>query len=493
MKISNIFMLLLAGFALTGAVSCVETAEYEPAAPVALAPYYFSTGNGDREDLEENQSSFSILLGRLDATEELTVTVEHNSDIDNVLNVPHSVTFAAGESTANLVVTFDLANIEKRKEYKLDLNLDGIENTPYYLGDLSLIVYYNPWDNIGKGIYTDAVVSSIFGDVDPTTYEVDVQEHPTTKGYYRIVNPYGPDVYKVINNQMDYGKANRYLYIHAEDPEAVYIEKMNTGLSAVANYGYIVVTSKAYQNMLDGETLEEQKEAKLTGTLDEATKNIVMPVNTLDLSMTNYKDGASVGSNTTDFVLVLPGGKVVSDWEEVGFCNYTDGFCGPFMSTPVLDNTYPVLVEYNEKSNLYRIVDPFGPNSGYTSTVTVENNYIVFNMENHNCITVGDVETNIANIIKGGKLYTTTEADMELKSTGITKNELAEAGIGGTFDGKVIRIPGDQILGYYANKPDILVDPSTPVDVVLDLSNPTPSTSSKKTSRKVTKPLQLRK
>ena len=490
MKLSNIYTLLLAGFGLTGATSCVDKVEYEPAEPVALAPYYFSTGNGDREDLEEGQSSFTILLGRLDAEKELEVPVEHNSDIDAVFNVPNTVKFAAGEATATLEVTFDLANVEKRKEYNLNLNLDGVQNTPYYLGDLSMIIYYNPWESIGKGMYTEASICSIFNNVESYTYEVEIQEHPTEKGYYRLVNPYGPGIYP-IKNAVDYGVANRYMYFNAVDPEGVYVETMNTGWSGGTTYGNVVISSKAYRNMQDGETLEEQKEAKLTGYYEEATKNLVMPAKTLEMAMTNYQSGKYIADNAIDCRVVLPGGKVVSDWEEVGFCNYTDGFCGPFLSTPVLNNTYQVYVEYNSKTNVYRVVNPFGVNSGYTDTESEQSSYLTFDVSVPNCVVLGDaVQTTIESRFFG-PLMATTQANIELQTSEISREELAEAGIGGTFEGKVIRIPGDQVVGYYQSTPTNYRYPKTPVDVVLDLTTATPS--AKKSPRKVTIPLELRK
>lgn len=471
MKISNIFTLLLAGFALAGATSCVDHVEYEPAEPVALAPYYFSTANGDREDLIDGQTSFSILLGRLDPTKEEEVTVEHNSDIDAVLDVPTTVKFAAGEATANLVVSFDLANIEKRKEYKLDLSLAGVENTPYYLGKLNLTVFYSPWVNLGKGIYTDVLLSSIFTNITPVTYQVDVQEHPTIKGYYRLVNPYAPGVYPT--KGVDYGTADRFVYINASDPEGVYVETSNTGWCGAAQYGTVVVTSQAYLNMLDGETLEQQKEAELCGTYTESNKNIVIPAEKLLLGMTLYSNGAFLFPNAEEFRLVLPGGKLPSDWDEIGFCNFTDGFAGPFMSTPVLNHTYQVLVEHNKKTGQYRIVDPYAPESGYTSTMPISDNYITFDVSDPKCVTVGKVETPIFNLIKGGRMYATTEADVELETSAITKEELVEAGIGGTFENNVIRIPGEQVQAYYAGKPSNYLYAPTPVDVVLDLNNPT--------------------
>ena len=500
MKFTNIFHLLLAGAFVGGVSSCIDEVKYTPAEPVSLAEYYFSTGNPNYQDLEEGQKSFTVLLGRLDTTGEQTVAVQHNAEVDPFFEIPESVTFAAGEGTATMTITYDETKLERKKEYVLDLKLDGIQSTPYYLGELAVTCMYNPWLTLGTGIYTDAIVCSVF-DVEPYTYNVTVQQHPDNPDLYRIKNPYAPGTYPL--NGAGYDESKTYfITFNAEDQEGVYVETSNTGFSANSQYGNMLVSSKAYVNMEDGGTLEEQKEAGLCGYVEEG--NIFMPVNTLHIAMELYNNSAwSFSNENQQMVLTLPGFKPVSEWETYGMCDYTDGFAGPFMGTPQRNHTYKVLVEKHKKTEgMYRIVDPFGPESGYTiPTGSTVAEYITFDATNPKLVLVGGGIATPARKkgsgMRDGLFMATTVADYELMNTEVTQDELIEAGIGGTFENDIIRIPGDQVQGYYNAKPDDIIYQTEPyTDVVLDLKNVTPWEPASKKAPKTGIPagnLQLRK
>lgn len=472
MKFSNIFHLLLAGVATAGLASCMESVDYTPAEPVALSPYYFSTGNGDYESLEEGQTSFSIIMGRASSEGTLTVPLQHNPEIDGIFNVPAEVTFAEGEGVTTFDVTFDMVNIEKKKEYNIKLSLADVPDTPYSLGTLNITAYYNPWETLGMGIYTDAIVPSIF-DIgsDPLTYNVEIQTHADRPGVYRLRNPYKPGIYPITG--LDYGDKDYFVYINAADPEGVYVETSNTGFCGNPDYGRILVSSEAYENIQNGGTIEEQKEADLCGELVKG--NITIPKGKFMMAMEYYQGGAFSLPGKYDMKLTLPGYKPETEWKEVGMCNYTDGFAGPFMATPVLNNTYPVLVEQHKKNhNLYRIVDPFGAESGYTASAEGVDKYIVFDVTNPKCIQVGEGILTPYKDRRFGVLYATTVADWEILRNNLAIEEIIDAGYGGSFENGVITIPGDQVVGYYKLRPNDQVSPKTPVDVVLDLNSATP-------------------
>lgn len=479
MKLSNIFHLLLAGAFAAGVSSCIDEVKYTPAEDVPMAEVYFSTGNPTQESLEEGQTSFTVLLGRANAGAEQTVTVHHTVasdstglDIDGVFTIPESVTFAEGEGTALLEVTYDEAQLIKKVSYNFTFSLDGINDTPYYLGKLDVACTYNPWETLGTGIYTDAIVGSVFDFSSygwPFTYNVTVQEHPDIKGFYRLLNPYAPGTYP-LTFQPDYGNKDYYVYIHAEDPEKVYVETSNIGLCVNSQYGRMIIASESYIQMEEGAT-----DGLKFGTLEKG--NIVIPEEQILIAMELYSNGQWVESNAVDFVLVLPGFKPISDWEEVGMCDFTDGFNGPFRKTPVNGNKYKVLVEHNTKTpSLYRIVDPFGAESGYPSSSTATpSEYITFNVANENCVVLTDtIATNFTKLGQG-TFMVTTEANYQIEENGMSMEELVEVGIGGTFKDNVITIPGDQILGWYKLKPENIVRQTEPyTDVVLDLSAPEP-------------------
>ena len=108
----------------------------------------------------------------------------------------------------------------------------------------------NPWKSLGTGLYTDAIVSDMYG-IPAETYEVEITENTETPGVYRVMNPYG--------EKWSYAAANTqtlasYLEINAENPDAVYIlpqmlgvnmEGGDTELGFASLAGYFYATGQA--------------------------------------------------------------------------------------------------------------------------------------------------------------------------------------------------------------------------------------------------------
>ena len=472
MKFTNIFNLLLAGAFVAGASSCVEEIEYTPAEKVDLADYYFSTGNVTQNDLDEGQTSFSVLLGRLSTEGEQTVPVKtvvtaEGADPTGIFKIPETVTFADGEGTALLTVTYDEAKLTRKVNYDFSFSLDGIQDTPYYLGNLNVTCMYNPWITLGKGVYTDVIVGTFFNiDGWPFTYGVTVQEHPDTKGFYRLVNPYAPGTYPI--EGVNYGTSNYYVLIHAEDPTAVYLETSNIGFCGNPTYGRFLVSSTAYLNMTEEDsTLEDEKKAGNCGVLEQG--NIFIEADKVQIAMELYQDGAWARQNTEEFHLVLPGYSALDrNWETLGMCDFTDGFCGPFLTNPQDNHTYKVRVDINKKSpNVIRIVDPYGAEAGYPKSLRDPSEYITFDVANPNCIMLSDTITTVAHNRKTfGVVLATTQAN-SLFQGGLSIDEIVSEGIGGTFADSVITIPAEEIIGIWSNNKKNVYQETT--DVVLDL------------------------
>lgn len=75
------------------------------------------------------------------------------------------------------------------------------------------------WQSLGTAVYTDAFLTDI-NEPDPNTWQTEIQVSTSTPGYFRLVKPYAhlaPD-----------GQGND-LYIHAEDPDYVYISTQELG------------------------------------------------------------------------------------------------------------------------------------------------------------------------------------------------------------------------------------------------------------------------
>ena len=91
----------------------------------------------------------------------------------------------------------------------------------------------NPWQSLGKGIYTDDVLVPMFyEDGAPVSYEVEILEHTENPGLYRIMNPYAKSVHPLGDD--DYAPEGMYIEVNATDAEGVYIQQQSLGM----DWGY---------------------------------------------------------------------------------------------------------------------------------------------------------------------------------------------------------------------------------------------------------------
>lgn len=131
------------------------------------------------------------------------------------------------------------------------------------------------WKSLGYVLYTDGYMGSIWGFEEPTYY-VELQENNSTPGYYRLVNPYGADYPYNDFGDWDYN-VNSYLYIHAENPECVYIaqspQTMDWGYGEYTFYslaGYLVDAGYSETDVIEEEANGTLADGKITfpeGTL----------------------------------------------------------------------------------------------------------------------------------------------------------------------------------------------------------------------------------
>ena len=94
------------------------------------------------------------------------------------------------------------------------------------------------WKQLGTGTFCDDMFSAL-DESFLATWDVEIEESETTPGYYRLVNPFGNGNCPYFGDKNNF-KAND-LYIHAEDPEHVWMEWQDMGFS-VGNYGSVAVS-----------------------------------------------------------------------------------------------------------------------------------------------------------------------------------------------------------------------------------------------------------
>ena len=120
--------------------------------------------------------------------------------------------------------------------------------------------------SLGKAKFTDNLISYAF-EVDPVTYEVEVEESQDNPGKYRLKNPYG-EIYPY-NDPGDWDDTqDYYLVIDATDPDYVNIVESELGV----DWGYGMMSAMSTADLLianEVATAEDLKKAGYYGVLKD--------------------------------------------------------------------------------------------------------------------------------------------------------------------------------------------------------------------------------
>lgn len=193
------------------------------------------------------------------------------------------------------------------------------------------------WNSIGEATIYEGLVSTFFGSsFGPNTYKTDIQECASIPGFYRIPNPY----FNCSNTTLAYyamyyiSHDGHYLYIHAEDPNAVWIADSPVGLElGYGEYGVYHYGEKA--KLVDGTinfasgTLAVYM-ADYGTTLSSADLIVMLPVeHTVTVKSEDTKYGTvSITDPATEGTSVTTTSGTVTvkatPAEGVAFLNWTD-------------------------------------------------------------------------------------------------------------------------------------------------------------------------
>ncbi|MBO4590372.1 MAG: hypothetical protein J5698_05325 [Bacteroidaceae bacterium] len=157
------------------------------------------------------------------------------------------------------------------------------------------------WHALGTGLYTEDCMTTFFN-VQNLTYEVQIEESDRTPGRYRVVNPYGAAY--PYNEEGDYDADNNYyMIINAENPEAVWMPRFDTGM----NWGYdnVLIISYAGYMIERGYSLDDCIAGGVPfGTLADGV--ITFPAEALLIQMPGHKEAWSYSNVNGLFKVVLP-------------------------------------------------------------------------------------------------------------------------------------------------------------------------------------------
>ncbi|GEM_PF-2052447 len=297
-----------------------------------------------------------------DSIEDVKVTVTRNktdiaytlplkvkvSDASLVV-VGDSVVFAAGVNTAelNIHLTRDLNMGESavvelsidpgeygipvvEKPSELDENADSAAQAEYNkalaayneyttkMADYKMTTTVTmmrdySWTAVGTATFRDDALATIYG-MDPCVAEAEMDKCDQVEGYYRLVNPYGAKF--PLNEKGMYDADNTYyLYIHAEDPDFVYILPQSTGATWNSGDGTFWLADFAGYYIAKGNSPELVKSKGYGGKLADgvitwATKGMIC----------GFNGDMGYYANTNGlYYIAMPGVKVKSYSAEVTY------------------------------------------------------------------------------------------------------------------------------------------------------------------------------
>ena len=179
----NIFKFSLALLTvLMGLSSCSDSDDNYQKASVSGPQVFFDKDMSKVVNLTFDDTSFKVPVSRANAAEAVTVSLS-KEDEENLFTVPSSVSFAAGQSVAEIEIGLDPSKFEFNEFKNLTLKVDPEMGTPYGNGTLPLSVGMPlTWKSLGKGTYVD----NWFGHVS----NPEIQQCEQDPQKFRVAAPY---------------------------------------------------------------------------------------------------------------------------------------------------------------------------------------------------------------------------------------------------------------------------------------------------------------
>lgn len=245
----------------------------------------------------------------------VTGLIDRGADIATVKFINLSGMYENSTQNASIVAAQGVEIPSQYNALELDAE-DGI-NTVLYVGldaDGNIVAagedYYigtvdssEEWTSIGEGSFDEGIYSSGYSDIDLKTVTVEVQEHKTTEGLYRLVNPYSahPDIK---DYTIEHEGHNHYIIINATDPDHVYLECSAVGVD-LSGEGAVWSVGGSY---LDGGNTIEDIETYIGNVFGKKDGNeITMPDNSLYHAEKEWQKGAFLKAGES-FKVTLPSG-----------------------------------------------------------------------------------------------------------------------------------------------------------------------------------------
>lgn len=172
--------------------SCTEDIDYTPGQPVSGDCIYASFTTDGEETIVSaaDERKVTVTVTRENTNSEVTVPLKVLSQTDDCFQIPSSVTFAAGATTATFDVTFSEVEAEEAYTYSVALDEAAVDSysEDYITSITGTVVPEANWNiTLGQGVYQ----SALLGPGSCTVLNVDGET------WYKVA-PFGyPVVFKV--------------------------------------------------------------------------------------------------------------------------------------------------------------------------------------------------------------------------------------------------------------------------------------------------------
>ena len=256
------------------------------------------------------------------------------------------------------------------------------------------------WNSIGTGSFTDVVMCSMFGGIQPLTMQVEIEQSATDKNTYRIQYPYANYNF----TQYDYAYFSEEeatpMVFHVINDSYAWFETFNTGihLDTYSADGY-VINGFVELEMQVAPLIQQYGIDVVYSTYPNAfckyeEGNITLPARFMSNGQFYYNIFAMVSNhdfaaNTSgSFHVQMPGSQDLDPdygWTALpGKGKYTDAFTEAFAVngvTPEYQTWEVEIQQNNDEPDYYRVVNPYagfknylGDNFSYDSST----NYYIY-------------------------------------------------------------------------------------------------------------------
>lgn len=264
-KIFRYAKIAVAALVTVAMAACTSDYEYDTPEALKGAQVYFSNTLPSKIEVNKESGNFNVTLSRQNTEGELTVPLMFTADEGNIYTVPSTVTFADGEATANIHITFNPDDLVYGNYVGGTISFDADNfSTPYGATSYQFKAGASAYEDVegGKGKFRDGLISALYG-IEVLEYDVQIQQDAHTPGIYRVVAPYAQKGWsgsKPWYTAFDENESNTDMIIDATDPDFVYIKgTFNTGVTLNSSHGDISAISYVQYLLDDGKTLDEVK------------------------------------------------------------------------------------------------------------------------------------------------------------------------------------------------------------------------------------------